>query len=160
MIDHKNTEKIVPLFCTFEQMQDDEKKIIAEYVEDWNVAYKAFDAAEAALPTTEQALAKISHSQIAVPKSIVGTDLGRSFAEAVTELNKVSQQHRQLKADYSVTVAYAQAQAALVTALKTAVAKRNDRLYGLGAVAKRSLRFASADRRSFGRAATVSPIRK
>ena len=46
----------------------------------------------------------------------------------------------------------------LVNDLKAAVEKRDGRLFGFDELAKRSYRFATAERRNYGAAATILPI--
>ena len=129
-----STENVVVLFKTFEDLKRDEDLILKEYAAEWEKAYVIFDMTEAALNNDAGALAKF-----------IGPDLALAKAEA-----------ERLKSKY--TAPETQAMVTLVKSLKAAVDKRNERLFGYTALAKRSLRFASAHgRRNYGPGAASLP---
>lgn len=130
-----NMENVVVLFKTFEDLKRDEDLILREYAEEWEKAYVIFDMTEAALTNDSAALAKFG-----------GPELTLAKAEAA-----------RLKSKYHAPES--QAMVTLVKSLKAAVDKRNERLFGVGEVARRSRRFAMAsERRYFGPAASVTTI--
>jgi hypothetical protein len=127
-------ENVVVLFKSFEDLKRDEDLILKEYAEDWEKAYRIFDMTTAALNNDAAALAKF-----------VGPELALAKADA-----------ERIKSKFAVPDV--QAMVTLVKSLKAAVDKRNARLFGCTALAKRSLRFASSHaRKNFGPGATSLP---
>jgi hypothetical protein len=131
-----NMENVVVLFKNFEDLKRDEGQILKEYAAEWERAYVMFDMTEVAFNKDETALAKFD-----------GADLALAKSEA-----------ERLRSSGSMTTAKVQALVTLTKSLKAAVDRRNDRLFGHTALAKRSMRFASAHaRRSYGAGATSLP---
>jgi hypothetical protein len=130
--------KIVPLFKTFEEMQRDEEEILKDFAAEWEHAYVLNDMAFAAIENDETAMAKFAgQPEMALAKA------------------EVERQESKYSGD---TLARVKATAALAKRLRAAVEKRDARLYGLSALAKRSMRFASAHaRRSYGPGAPWLP---
>jgi hypothetical protein len=126
---------IVPLFKNFAELQRDEDEILKQYAAEWERAYVIYDMTEAALNNDATALAKFAASpEMALAKS----------------------EAQRLRSRYAAPETFAMV--TLVKSLKAAVEKRNDRLYGHTALAKRSMRFAMAhDRRNYGTAANSLP---
>jgi hypothetical protein len=134
MSDANNMGELIVLFKSFAELQRDEDLILKQYAAEWERAYVIYDMTEAALNSDKTALAKFAGPELALAK-----------AEAA-----------RLKSKYRAPET--QAMVTLVKSLKAAVEKRNDRLYGHTALAKRSMRFAMAqDRRNFGPAAKSLP---
>jgi hypothetical protein len=139
-----NPEGIVVLFKTFEELARDEEQIIADYHGEWAQAYKAYDA----------------QSAVAVPLAKVVTDdprisvmfaalkkLAKQMPERRAEIETMSADLTELAAGSATLkrrLAEQQALTSLSRSLQTAVTKRNERLHGFGALAKRSQRFATA----------------
>jgi hypothetical protein len=127
--------KIVPLFRTYAEMQQDECAIYKEHYDAWHAAYRRWDLVNAALADDDTELNKLAASD---PEMA----LAKSDAERLRKLY-----HPEISAT-----------AELASTLRKLCEKRNERLYGLGALARRSQRFASAHaNRSFGPAAESLP---
>lgn len=128
---------IVPLFQTYEEMDRSEREIYKEHFDAWHAAYRRWDLVKAALaddPPAELSKLAAGDGELALAKS-----------EAA-----------RLKAScYCPDIA---ANAELARKLRTLEEKKAERLFGLSALAKRSLRFASAQaRRNYGPGATSLP---
>ena len=131
---------VVPLFRTFTELQHDQHQIMSDYFADWERAYEIWDIAKAAMDGDASALAKFTQSD-----------------SAHVALAK-SEAHRSKTLYGDLAVAESRALAKLVASLKAAVDKRNDRLFGHTALARRSMRFAMAqERRNYGPGATSLP---
>jgi hypothetical protein len=124
MTDAINTENVIVLFKTFEDLKRDEDQILSEYEAEWAKAYSVWDMTNAAIDDDATAMAKFAGPEMTLAK-----------AEAA---------RLKSKCNGSIAVANSGAMVTLVTSLKAAVEKRNTRLFGFGALAKRSQRFASA----------------
>jgi hypothetical protein len=131
-------DNIVVLFRTFEDLQRDEQKIMKDYFAEWEAAYKRFDVAQAAISGDNTALAKFDNTEVALAKAEVESSIKKYGNTGVAEVSSVAR---------------------LASDLKASVTKRDDRLYGMSALAKRSRRFAMASgRRYYGPAAAVTTI--
>jgi hypothetical protein len=146
---------VVPLFRTFEELDHDEKQILADYHAEWEEAYKVYDAARAAIAADEAMLKKIDTTPVidgrisaacaALAKAMPAQ---RSEIESIpSELAGLAAGAKLLKREFDIRFAERKALNTLAGSMKAAIAKRDDRLYGLGAIAKRSARFASSHNR-------------
>jgi hypothetical protein len=130
-------ENVVPLFKTFEELHRDEVAIYQEHYSEWHRAYARWDVTLAVLKNDNTALAKCAGNA--------------DFDIAKAEAQSLKKQHGDLAEFY--------ANSALIKQLRALVDKRNERLFGLGEVARRSARFASVQRRPYyGPAAAVLSI--
>ena len=135
------SENIVPLFKTFDELDRDQCVIYREHYDNWHAAYRRWDLIKAVLAEDDGAeLAKLAadDSELALAKS------------------EVARIKRERGSDKLVASTFACVE--LVTRLRQLCEKRDERLYGLSALAKRSVRFAMAhDRRNSGPAADSLP---
>jgi hypothetical protein len=156
MSDAQMTEKdnVVPLFKTFEEMQRDEEAILADFEKDWHGAFKAFEVASDAVLDDEAPLAKVITTPaplVALQKSGAIAALSKldwSLAAEVETMFKnfaaVSAEHRRLKKKIE---AGHKAMQNLENARRAAIERRDERMFGHGALRRRSQRFASAHAR-------------
>jgi len=155
-------KKIVPLFLTYEQMEQDERDIIADYQGEWDDAFKAFDVTRTALLAEENVLAKSvdrTPGTFANLKKLkwygflkkIDPSLSAQVDEVASKFAILEADNRRLMKNLKLELAKRQAIEALRNAQNVANGRRDDRLYGLGSVAKRSVRFAAAhERRNLG----------
>jgi hypothetical protein len=130
-------DNVLPLFKTYEEMHADECEIHKQHYDDWHAAYRRWDLVNAALADDETELHKL--------------------AAGDTELQLAKSEAQRLKKQHG-GIAEFLADGELASKLRSLVEKRNERLYGLGALAKRSMRFASAQaRKNYGPGATSLP---
>lgn len=135
----------MPLFRSFEDLQRDEQRALQDFGKEWTGAFATFDLAGIVVEKMKAALASAPTAKNDT------SEIGVAHSEEVDRLRKA----------YDIEAARHNALAALVEKLKAAVERRNERLYGMTAVAKRSMRFASAQQRRYhGPAATVITIGK
>ena len=100
--------------------------------------YVAFDVMQAAIGGDRTALAKFDNAAVMLAKAEVDAVVRKYGRPDIADMRSV---------------------AMLAKALEAAVKKRNDRLFGVGEVAKRSRRFAMASEcKYFGPAASVTNI--
>jgi hypothetical protein len=129
---------VVPIFRTFDDLKHKEQRIMGEFLSEWEGAYRKFDAVQAAISGDSTALEKFATDEVVVAKYAVDNSI-RKYGDAA--------------------VANIQSTATLAKTLKAAVDRRNERLFGLGALAARSLRFVTAlQRRHCGPPASVTSI--
>lgn len=149
--------KILPLFKKFEDLARDEEEIMADYVADWESAYEKFDRAQDIIRTME---ARATEPFKPLAKLEPENDSPAALLKAIrAEFAEVHAAHDRIKREIEVNRERVRANATLAASLKAAIAKRNERLFGLGAVAKRSQRFAQAhSRKYYGPAAAVLSI--
>ncbi|MET4483031.1 hypothetical protein [Bradyrhizobium sp. F1.13.3] len=114
---------IVPLrFQSFEELQRTEQEIFADHYEAWHAAFAKFDHVDAALKGDDGALAKCTASEMTLAK-----------AEAARHLREFG------------ALAKVGALEDLVATLRHLNEVRDAALFGYGAVARRSLRFARSN---------------
>jgi hypothetical protein len=123
-------DNIVPLFKTFEQLHSDECLIYREHYDNWHAAYRRWDLIKAVLADDD------------------GAELSK-LAAADSELGFAKSEAARLKKAHGAQLAGFYACVELTAYLRSLVEKRNARLYGLNALAKRSMRFASAQANKF-----------
>jgi hypothetical protein len=162
-----NMENVVVLFKTFEDLKRDEDLILKECSAQWDDAFSAFEVArDSVLAGDGAALAKVvdtASSFAALKKSGRYAALKKLDPSLCAKIDKISSEfaivaaeHHRLKTEITAKLEVIQT---LHNARAAAIEKRNDRLYGNTALARRSLRFAMAsDRRYYGPAATVTTI--
>ena len=122
----------------FEDLKKNEDLILKEYADEWKAAYTRFDLAQAAISGDGTALAKFDNAEVAMAKAEVANAVRKYGTARVADVRSVAR---------------------LVAELKAAVERRDDRLFGVGKLAKRSQRFAMAsERKYYGPAATVTAI--
>lgn len=115
--------KVVPLrFSSFEELQHTEQEIFADHYQAWHAAFAKFDHVDAALKGDDDALAKCSASEMTLAK-----------AEAARHVREFG------------ALAKVGALEDLLTTLRHLNEKRDAALFGYGAVARRSLRFAQSN---------------
>jgi hypothetical protein len=132
-----NMGELIVFFKTFDEMQRDECAIYKEHYDAWHAAYHRWDMIRAALASDDNELAKFAGD--------AGLDLAKSESARLKKRYGGS-------AEFFATVE-------LAKYLRGLVEKRNERLYGLGALAKRSMRFSMAsERKYYGPAASVTTI--
>jgi|GEM_PF-6250613 len=138
--------KVVPLFQTFDQLRSNEYDVLSEHYEAWNKAFARYLALDAVLKGDTDALAKCSS---------VDADLAKS--EAARRMALLSPETRKYNPDHARVHALKD----FATELRTLCEKRDERLFGLSAVAKRSLRFARATpSRVFAGSATILGLKR
>jgi hypothetical protein len=140
---------VVPIFKTFDELQDDETAITVDVVREWNEANDAFDAA----------MAKVA----ALKKNPPG-DISAGYTRAVEGLKKLAlldpanasicyliiqdlaafeKKRIVLEGEHAIELAEKSALAQLLDARKAVVEKRDERVFGFGKLARRSQRFAT-----------------
>jgi hypothetical protein len=126
---------VVPLFKTFEQLREQECEIFKSHYDAWHAAYRRWDLVKAAIADDENELTKLAAG---------GDELALAKSDAV-----------RLRKSYNPELS---ATCELASALRALCERRNERLFGLGTLAKRSMRFASAhERRNYGSGAESLP---
>ena len=155
---------IVPLFKSFDELQADESAIATDVERDWNAANAAYD----------DAMAKVA----ALKKNPPG-DISEAYAKTLSALkkmakldpssastcNKMIQDIAALeirRIDVAGKLAISQAEkdalANLIGSRKAAIEKRDERMFGHGALARRSQRFATAHaNKNYGPGAQLLP---
>jgi hypothetical protein len=129
---------IVPLFKNYEELHREECEIYKDHYDKWHAAYRKWDLVKAAIDNDENELSKLAAGDSEL-------DLAKSEAARLKKRYRDS-------AEFFATVE-------LAKYLRELVERHNDRLFGMSALAKRSMRFAMAqDRRNYGPAATVTTI--
>jgi hypothetical protein len=128
-------EKVVPLFQDYETVQREQYEICAEHLAAWNEAGELWKATCAAIDANNNELAKFAAPQVTLAKA---------------EASRLLAKNRDIAVLAKMAATYE-----LHERLQAVTQKRNDRLWGLNAVAKRSARFASAQPRRYPTAATV-----
>jgi hypothetical protein len=140
---NSGSEKIVPIFLTFDQLQVEENAIHADLVKDWNAANEAYDAAIAKNLVLKKSAPDID-SQVAISGL-------RDFAKANPAQRDICEKLISDVRGIAISLHMAQVDLAekqavfdLKKARCDAVERRDGRLFGFGALRKRSQRFASA----------------
>jgi hypothetical protein len=156
-----NMENVVPLFMTFDDLQSTEQTIWAEFRAEWDGAYKRYDEVIASLPDRPASpvikFRKPSDAGLsnAMAHAKTPAEKREILAKALHEA-KIATEDLTKQVDFNR--AKHEALNTLIGSLKEAVSKRNEKLFGQTAVAKRSLRFATAhDRRQYGAGAGLLP---
>jgi hypothetical protein len=135
---NENMGELIVLFKSYDELRRDECEVYREHYDAWHAAYRRWDLVKAALADDDTELAKLA-----------GSD--RELGLAKSEAARLKKQHGDLAGFF--------ANVELAARLRALVEKRNASLYGVSALAKRSLRFAMAsERRYYGPAATVTTI--
>ena len=158
---------IVPIFKTFDELQHDHDEIRKDFENDWLEAFKIFDVARAAVLDEDKAtLAKIVDTEpspfAALKKSGALAALAKFDPELSAKIDKMSSEfavvvaeHNRLKKEIT---AGREAIKNLNDGRAAAIQKHDERLFGFGALRRRSQRFASAhERKNFGPGATSLP---
>lgn len=126
-------ENVVPIFVTSDQMMAEQAEAEAEYATENLRIFAKFDAVCAVITGDPSALAKVADGEV---------DLAKAFVEQNGDM-------AQCRANYEAAIA-----------LKAAITRRNDRIYGVNEMAKRARRFASAvARRYSGPTSEVTQIK-
>jgi hypothetical protein len=127
-----NRGNVVPIFQTHAELQRTEQEAHERLSQEWEAAYRKHDMVQGVIAGNAELLAKSAESEIALAKNYVE----RHGANAEYEAMKT-----------------------LVHTLKNLADDYNAKLFGVGEIAKRSMRFASAQKRHYyGPAATVTDI--
>jgi hypothetical protein len=128
---------VVPIrFQSFDELQRSEREIFVKHHDGWHAAFHRFDMVDAALKGDDAALAKCA-----------GPD---EVPMAKVEASRLRSKHGDAANIYALQ--------SLVKTLREINETRDRQLYGHTAVAKRSLRFASANPdRFYGPAASLLP---
>jgi len=163
---NKMENVIVPIFRTFEELQSDEDAILAGFEEDWQQAFKVFEGARDAVLEDKATLAKVVDTEpspfAALKKSgrfaalkKLDPGLAAKIDEMSAEFAVVVAEHKRLKKEIT---AGCEAINNLNDARRAAISKRDERMFGFGALRRRSQRFASAhERRNYGPGASSLP---
>ena len=159
-------EKIVVLFKTFEDLHRDEEAILADFEKDWEGAFKVFEVARAAVLDDKAVLAKVvdttpspfdalkKSGRFAALKKL-DPGLAATIDEMSAKFAVVVAEHNRLKKEIT---AGREAIKNLNCARRAAIIKRDERMFGFGALRRRSQRFASAHaRKNYGPAAQFLP---
>jgi hypothetical protein len=141
---------VVPLFKTFDELQADESAIAVDVEREWNEANQAFDAAM---------------SKVAALKKNPPGDISEAYTGTIAALQKMAKQNPStastcatmiqdlaalekrrigLAGELAIARAETDALAKLIGTRKAVIEKRDRRMFGFGALAKRSQRFATA----------------
>ena len=146
MSEEINRENITVLFRTFEELARDEEKIHADFHGDWDQAKKALEAANSAVPLAKvvtvdprvtamfDALKKLAKLMPQRRSEI--EKMSADLTDLATRASNVQRDHEALTAEHQALKLF-----------KAAVAKRDERMHGFGALARRSQRFANAQLR-------------
>jgi hypothetical protein len=157
-------DNIVPLFRTFDELQANETAIAVDAVREWNEANQAYDAAM---------------SKVAALKKNPPGDISEDYPRTIAALKKMATQnpsaastcnsmiqdlaaleiHRiDLASKLAISQAETDALAQLGAARKAVIEKRDQRMFGFGALARRSQRFATAQlNKAYGPGAASLP---
>ena len=114
---------IVPLFQTFEQLQSAEQEIAADFFKDWHAAMACYEMRQAVISGDTNELAKFDGAEVELAKAVVAESVKKYHSHGHT------------------LIAMASSQSTLTAELLAALDRRDERMFGLGAVAKRSARF-------------------
>jgi hypothetical protein len=162
-------DKIVPLFRTYEQLEQDEIDIAADYEKEWEEVFKVFDLTRTALLAEENVLAKsvdrtpgafadLKKLKWYVALKKLDPSLAAQVDEVASKFAILEAENRRLAKNLKLELAKRQAVETLKKAQNAANNKRSERLYGLGSIAKRSVRFAAAhERRNPGPGSQLPP---
>jgi hypothetical protein len=169
MGDKMREEKIVPLFLTYEQLEQDEINIAADYQKEWDGAWKSFDVTRTALLAEENVLEKsvdrtpgafanLKREKWYGALKKLDPSLAAQVDEVASRFAILEAENRRLAKNHKLELAKRKAVETLRNAQNAANDKRSERLYGLGSIAKRSMRFAAAhERRNAGPGAQLPP---
>lgn len=157
-------DNIVPIFKTFDELQADESAIVTDLEREWAEANQAYDAAM---------------ERVAMIKKAPPGDISEAYTGTVTALKKFAklnppsastchkiiqdlaaiETHRiDLAGELAIARAENDAITKLIGARKAALNKRDERMFGFGALARRSQRFATAQlNKSYGPGAASLP---
>ena len=146
-------EKIVVLFKKYEDLKSDEARIVERFEEEWGKAHTAFDLAEVGIANIEAELPALEKAAQAA-----GAALAKS-GNTTDTLKQIKADMALLSKRLEIQQAKQAAMRGLLNAKREALDERNGKMFGLGDLAKRSLRFAKAQQRHYyGPAATVAKI--
>jgi len=161
---------IVVLFKTFEDLQRDEDEIVADFQREWDDANAAFDLTYKTITADEAALTKWAAPAYEPPPHFLKNPQRRAALNALdsklcakldamySNMVALAATQANLKKEISIELTKREAVTTLDNARKAALAKCNERMFGLGALARRSRRFASAQvGKSYGAGATSLP---
>ncbi len=124
----------MPIFVSFSELQREQQEAEQEYADENERIFKRLDAVQAVVANDGSTLAKIEDPEVALAKAHVKRHGAGAELEATRE-----------------------AAVALIAAVK----RRNDRMFGVSELSKRSQRFASAvSRRYHGPASAVVALEK
>lgn len=126
-------ETIVPIFVNWEQMMREQEEAEAEYAAAYHRLFAKCDAVIAVIAGDVSALAKVDDGEI---------DLAKAFIRQHGAM-------AQFEANYEACVA-----------LKAALNRRNERIFGVGEAAKRLQRFAAARPHRGGTSSAVVSIER
>jgi hypothetical protein len=153
-------------------LQRDEELILADYLADWDAAWKAFEIARAAVLGEDDgaALAKIVDTTTSPLAAVLAKRGARAALEKLepglaatiekvsTEFAIVSSLAAENRRLIKKIVAGREVIENLEKAQKAAIDRRDERMFGHGALRRRSQRFASAHlRKSYGPGANSLP---
>lgn len=142
----------MPLFRTFDELKEDQIKVITDYRQEFADAYRTYDADQATIKKMEENIGGNKPDGSAFSKILESSDRLTLFkAYVAAELGDIQSRIDAVAANQRAT-------AHLMDRLQAAIQKRDDGLLGVGEVARRTARFASARRRSPGPSATVLSI--
>jgi hypothetical protein len=143
-------DNVVPIFKTFDELQADESAIATDATREWNEANQAFDAAmskvaalrknppgdiSAAYTSTIAALKKLAKQSPATASTC---------NSMIHDLAALEKRRIEFVGELAISRAETDALSKLIGARKAALEKRDRRMFGFGALAKRSQRFATA----------------
>jgi hypothetical protein len=160
---------IVVLFKNYEDLECDEREIAADFQREWDEANAAFDLVRKTILADETMLAKrdvpayepppgLRH--LKNPKSRAALDaldpgLCEKLDALVADAAATHAEHVRLKRTLDIEFAKRQAVQTMKAAHQAALGKHSERMFGFGKLAKRSVRFASAQAsKNYGPAAS------
>jgi len=143
---------VVPIFKTFDDLQADEQQILADLEREWNEANEVFDSAMAKTAVLKKDMPTDGDSSQGYHRAVAGLKAlaklnpsnASSCAKMIADLTDIEMSHRAVAAEMQNRLAKKEALVGLLRARNAAVEKRDQRLFGFGALAKRSQRFATA----------------
>jgi hypothetical protein len=159
-------ENIVVLFMTYEDQKRDEEAILVDFILDWDAAWEKFETARDAIlygsaaplakviDTSDSPLAALKKSGKLAKLAKLDPSLAKKVEAISNEFAIVEAEHVRMTKQFD---ARNSAIKNLEDAKRAAIDRRDRRLYGLGAVAKRSQRFANAHERRNSGAPSLPP---
>jgi hypothetical protein len=142
--------KVVPIFKTFDELRADESAIATDTERQWNEANQAYDAAMSKVAALKKNppgdISDGYTTTMAALKKLANLDpsTASTCAKMIQEIAALEIRRIDLAGELAIARAETSALSQLVAARKAVIEKRDQRLFGFRALAKRSQRFATA----------------
>jgi hypothetical protein len=142
---------VVPIFKTFDQLQADEHAIHVELVRDWNNANDSFDGAMSKVAALKKNPpgGEISTEYTGIVAGLkkfskLNPSSASTCAELIRDVAAIEIHRIDAVGRLAISRAETNAIANLIAARAAALNKRDENMFGFGALKRRSQRFASA----------------